>query len=370
MKHWKCILVLALVLCLLSGCGHAPAETAAAPAGTAVRTLEEEPASGGGENPGEGGKPAPSLAEDEEPAVLLCRIVDGAEDGNLLLAELDEGLYGGTGVYRLNVKDVPVTLDGEAAEPSVLEDGMAVDVAFNGHVLESFPAQLGEVYSVSAWSRGRGRNGGGTMFDLCGLYLQVLDDLWEKDKGLNENVSQIALDLSQAPGELTEGEKLALVHRFGELHGVEAFAATFEELKEKIEGLIAGTKVFFSIDTLEYLQKGGRIGKAAALAGMLLDIKPILSFDAEGEIYTAAKVRTRKQVEKKLLQLVEELKEENRPCNLLIADGGAPAERDALEKKLVQVIPDSRHLYRAKIGAALSIYLGSGLLGAGIQYLD
>lgn len=144
----------------------------------------------------------------------------------------------------------------------------------------------------------------------------------------------------------------------------------FEELKQKIEGLIAGTKVFFSIDTLEYLQKGGRIGKAAALAGMLLDIKPILSFDGEGEIYTAAKVRTRKQVEKKLLQLVEELKEENRPCNLLIADGGAPAERDALEKKLVQVIPDSRHLYRAKIGAALSIYLGSGLLGAGIQYLD
>lgn len=144
----------------------------------------------------------------------------------------------------------------------------------------------------------------------------------------------------------------------------------FEELKQKIERLIAGTKVFFSIDTLEYLQKGGRIGKAAALAGMLLDIKPILSFDADGEIYTAAKVRTRKQVEKRLLQLVAELKQENRPYNLVVADGGAPAERDALEKKLVEALPDSRHLYRAKIGAALSIYLGPGLLGAGIQYLD
>ena len=144
----------------------------------------------------------------------------------------------------------------------------------------------------------------------------------------------------------------------------------FEELKQKIERLIAGTKVFFSIDTLEYLQKGGRIGKAAALAGMLLDIKPILSFDADGEIYTAAKVRTRKQVEKRLLQLVAELKQENRPYNLVVADGGAPAERDALEKKLVETLPDSRHLYRAKIGAALSIYLGPGLLGAGIQYLD
>ena len=220
MKLWKRVFILTLCL-LLTACAPA-AETPESPARTEGPAAPADPA----------GVP-PSLAEDEEPTVLTCRVVDGAEDGNLLLAELDEGLYGGTGVYRLNVKDVPVTLDGEAAEPSVLEDGMAVDVAFNGHVLESFPAQLGEVYSVSAWSRGRGRNGGGTMFDLCGLYLQVLDDLWQKDPGLNEDVSQIALDLSQAPGELTEGEKLALVHRFGELHGVEAFAATFEELKEQ-----------------------------------------------------------------------------------------------------------------------------------------
>lgn len=220
MKLWKRVFILTLCL-LLTACAPA-AETPESPARTEGPAAPADPA----------GVP-PSLAEDEEPTVLTCRVVDGAEDGNLLLAELDEGLYGGTGVYRLNVKDVPVTLDGEAAEPSVLEDGMAVDVAFNGHVLESFPAQLGEVYSVSAWSRGRGRNGGGTMFDLCGLYLQVLDDLWKKDPALNEDVSQIALDLSQAPGELTEGEKLALVHRFGELHGVEAFAATFEELMSR-----------------------------------------------------------------------------------------------------------------------------------------
>ena len=67
---------------------------------------------------------------------------------------------------------------------------------------------------------------------------------------------------------------------------------------------------------------------------------------------------------------VEELKEEGRPYNLVVADGGAPAEREDLEKKLVEILPDSRRLIRAKIGAALSIYLGSGLLGAGIQYLD
>lgn len=243
MKFRTSALFLALCL-LLSACGGAPAEEPDGPDGTAVKTLEGEPAPGS----------APSLAEDEEPTVITCRIVDGAEGGDLLLAELDEGLYGESGVYRLNLQNggpratilygdrpagksrptaVPVYLDGEPAEPSVLEDGMPVEVAFNGSVAESFPSQLGEVYSVSAWSRGQGKNGGGTAFDLCGLYLQVLDDLWQKDPGLNEDVSQIALDLSQAPGDLTEGEKAALIWRFGELHGVEAFAATFEELKDQ-----------------------------------------------------------------------------------------------------------------------------------------
>lgn len=220
MKLWKRVFILTLCL-LLTACAPA-AETPESPARTEGPAAPADPA----------GVP-PSLAEDEEPTVLTCRVVDGAEDGNLLLAELDEGLYGGTGVYRLNVKDVPVTLDGEAAEPSVLEDGMAVDVAFNGTVMETFPAQLGEVYSVSAWTRGRGRSPAGTTYDLCGLYLQVLDDLWEKDKGLNENITLAGLDLSQAPGELTESEKAALAWRFGELHGVEVVTGTFDELKEQ-----------------------------------------------------------------------------------------------------------------------------------------
>ena len=243
MKFRTSALLLALCL-MLSACGGAPAGEPQGPDGTAVKTLEGESSPGN----------APSLAEDEEPTVVTCRIVDGAEDGDLLLAELDEGLYGGTGVYRLNLQNggpratimygdrpagksqptaVPVYLDGELADASVLEDGMAVDMAFNGFVAESFPAQFGEVYSVSAWSRGQSWNPMGTTYDLCGLYLQVLDDLWQRDPALNEGITQIALDLSQAPGELTEGEKAALVWRFGELHGADAFAATFAELEDQ-----------------------------------------------------------------------------------------------------------------------------------------
>lgn len=220
MKSW--ILTVLLALCL-TACAS-PAEA----------PVTEDPAPGGAEPPiTETGPNAGtvSLDPDEEPTVLTCRIVDGAEEGTLLLAELGEGLYGGTGVYRLKADGVPVTLDGEPADASVLEDGMPIDISFNGEVMESFPATLGKVYQITAWSRGQGKNGGGTFYDLCGLYLQVLDDLWQKDPGLNEGISIAGLDLSRAPGELAESEKAALAWRFGEMHGVEVVTGTFDELE-------------------------------------------------------------------------------------------------------------------------------------------
>ena len=181
------------------------------------------------------GRPADvALALDPAPAYLACRIIDGAEDGNLLLAELDtpldheQGLHDGKGVYRLTVGDIPVTLDGQPAAAGDLRDGMAVEITFGGTILESFPGQLGEVSSLAAFSPA-----GGALTDLCGLYLQVLDDLWEKDSALNENISLAALDLSGAPGGLLDSEKSALAWRFGEKHGVEVLETSYGDLLEQ-----------------------------------------------------------------------------------------------------------------------------------------
>lgn len=217
MKLWKFASVLTLCLCL----------AACAPGGTEPPAT---PAAGPADVPPAPADGAPSLAVDEEAAVTLFRVVDGAEEGNLLLAQLSRNM--GADVYRLPVGDILVTLDGAAAEPSALEDGMVVEVSHNGVTLESYPAQFGQVYLIAGYSIGSEKNPAGTGHDLCGLYLQVLDDLWEKDAGLNEGITQAAVDLSGAPGGLTESEQAALIWRFGEAHGVEAFAATFEELEE------------------------------------------------------------------------------------------------------------------------------------------
>lgn len=221
MKFRKSAFALALCLALLPACGGGAAEPEAPASGDVpVQALKEPP--GGAE---------PSLAEDEEPTVLACRIVDGGAEGELLLAKLCR--CPGADVYLLPVGDIPVTLDGEPAGPSVLEDGMCVEVAFNGLTLETFPAQMGEAYGIRAYSIGTEKNPGGACYDLCGLYLQVLDDLWEKDPGLNEGIRIAGLDLSAAPGGLAESEKAAIAWRFGEKHGVETVMGSFEELEEQ-----------------------------------------------------------------------------------------------------------------------------------------
>lgn len=229
----KCLLSLLLCLGLLTACGGpAPAASSSPPDSGGAAAGQAQPSEPDG---------VPSLAEDETPAYLTCRVVDGAEEGNLLLAELDaplsgghDGRHDGKGVYRLSVtEDTPVYLDGRPASSGDLTDGMPLEIAFNGSVLETFPAQLGEVYSVSGYSTGTPQCPGGGYYDLCGLYLQALEDLWEKDPALNEKISLVSLDLSQAPGGLLESEKAALVWRFGELHGAEALDLTFEELREQ-----------------------------------------------------------------------------------------------------------------------------------------
>ena len=81
---------------------------------------------------------------------------------------------------------------------------------------------------------------------------------------------------------------------------------TWEQLLQAVPQMLAGTKVFFCVDTLEYLQKGGRIGKITAVAGSLLQIKPIITFAPTGELINVAKGRGRKAALDKLMALFRE----------------------------------------------------------------
>ena len=165
---------------------------------------------------------------DKDIVVWTLRIVDGAESGSLVLAGQNAGE-----VYTLPAGNIAVYLDGEPATAAALQDGMMIDVVFDGMVMETYPGQFAQVHEIRAYSLGTKKNPGGSYFDLCGLYLQVLNDLWDRDPGLNSNIIHISLDLSQAPGELTEGEKSAVAWLFGGQHGTDALTLSYEELVQQ-----------------------------------------------------------------------------------------------------------------------------------------
>jgi DegV family protein with EDD domain len=81
---------------------------------------------------------------------------------------------------------------------------------------------------------------------------------------------------------------------------------TKEECIQLAQYLTKNTAIYFMVDNLIYLQKGGRIGKAAALFGSMLNIKPILSLDENGEVFAVDKVRGSK---KALIRIIELLRE-------------------------------------------------------------
>ena len=146
---------------------------------------------------------------------------------------------------------------------------------------------------------------------------------------------------------------------------------TWEKLvKERVPKLIANTFPFFSVDTLEYLAKGGRIGKVTAMAGTVLNIKPLITFAPDGQLQSVAKVRGRKAVQDKLLELVRKALGDHKRYNLGVANGGAPEEMAQLRARMEQEFPNYEHFWEGAIDATLSVYIGSGVLGAGVQMLD
>lgn len=170
---------------------------------------------------------SPQADASADPTISL-RIVDGADTGQLVLA-------GETAaeVYTLATAELPVYLDGALADASVLEDGMQAQISYSGLTLETYPLQLDKVSSIAVNAHGTQQNPYGTFYDLCGLYLQVLNDLWEKDSGLNDGVAYVSVDLSRAPGDLTAGEQSAIAWIFANTHQAEGLSLSREQLLEQ-----------------------------------------------------------------------------------------------------------------------------------------
>lgn len=140
---------------------------------------------------------------------------------------------------------------------------------------------------------------------------------------------------------------------------------SLEETYEKIEQIKKEGIIVFTIDTLEYLQKGGRIGKASALAGSLLNIKPILLLN-DGVLEPHSKVRGRKKSLSEVLKIFDEyIKSDINKYEIAIAHAYCENEAIELEKSLNEKYNISLSYPIFDIGVTIGAHTGATAIGVG-----
>ncbi len=129
-------------------------------------------------------------------------------------------------------------------------------------------------------------------------------------------------------------------------------------IAERLRSLVPKARVICVVDTLTYLERGGRIGKARALLGSLLNVKPILQLK-EGEVVPLGRARGRPQA---LSRLVELLGRDGKVSQLAIMHGAAHTDAEQLRDRVASSYPGLEILL-TEIGAVLGTHTGPGVIG-------
>jgi DegV family protein with EDD domain len=123
----------------------------------------------------------------------------------------------------------------------------------------------------------------------------------------------------------------------------------------------ARCRVFFCVDTLDRLRRGGRIGAAAALVGGALAVKPLLHV-AQGRIVPLEKVRTTGRAAQRMLDLAVRAAGEG-PADVAVHHLGAAERAEELAARLHERLPRVVRLLVSEVGAVIGAHTGTGLLG-------
>lgn len=140
-----------------------------------------------------------------------------------------------------------------------------------------------------------------------------------------------------------------------------ARSGSVAEAVKRIRATRSSMSAMFIINTLEYLRKGGRIGRVEGTVGNLLNIKPIIGVSDDGVYHTIAKARGHK---KSVETMIEQLKARYgaRPINLAIVHGLAASEAEKLLGALKKVL-NIQESTVSQVSPVLGVHTGPGLLG-------
>jgi DegV family protein with EDD domain len=147
-------------------------------------------------------------------------------------------------------------------------------------------------------------------------------------------------------------------------------AARAREKGAGVEGILAAAKrvrdtsiLLLTLETLEYLHRGGRIGAVSKLLGSAIQLKPVLEVDhATGVLEPVAKIRTRKRAVRRLVEETFERVDPCKPLRVAIIHGAAPDDAERLRRE-VEAICQPLEIITGQITPVLGVHGGPGALG-------
>jgi DegV family protein with EDD domain len=137
---------------------------------------------------------------------------------------------------------------------------------------------------------------------------------------------------------------------------------TDDEVDELVERFKGESGLIFTLDTLEYLARGGRIGRAAGWAGQLLHIKPILTL-ADGEVLPVKRVRGNRKAIQEFRNAFETGTRDEPGLRVGIAHADAPERMEAVKKLVQDVRPAAEIEVATTLGPVLGTHAGPGTVG-------
>lgn len=141
---------------------------------------------------------------------------------------------------------------------------------------------------------------------------------------------------------------------------------TIEECITKIDEIKSTARIMFTVDTLEYLTKGGRVGKAASLAGTMLNLKPMIQLK-DSELIPYSNVRGRKKSLLKIISMVEEYFNENNAnyddYDFCMANATTMEDTLYVQNLLEELIGRKISYPVFQIGVTIGTYTGPGAVG-------
>lgn len=137
-----------------------------------------------------------------------------------------------------------------------------------------------------------------------------------------------------------------------------------------VEGLSKVRKnieTLFTLNTLEYLQKGGRIGKVQGVVGALLNIKPIIRVGDDGIYHTYKKARSQERALNGIVQAFKELARGRKYARLAVAHGAAHQAGIYLKEALENALQLKTSIF-TQVGPVIGAHTGPGTVGAAVQF--